>query len=63
MLVCNLPQFYSYLQSIYTQAVEWIATVAELSTILDSFFTGYTYHKHSYRSGGWKVVGSHEVAG
>ena len=25
-LACNLPQFYSYSQSIYTQAVEWIAS-------------------------------------
>ena len=63
MLACNLPQFYSYLQSIYTQAVEWIATVAELPTILDSFLLATPYHKHSYRSGGWRVVGSHEVAG
>ena len=56
MLVCNLPRFYSFSQSICTPTVE----LPKLSAIVDSFYWHSQHHKHFYR-GGCMVVGSHKV--
>ena len=34
-----------------------------MPAILEFILQGTQYHKHSYRGGGWGVVGSHKVAG
>ena len=46
-------KFFDFLPYIYTPAVEWIATVAEMPAILDYFLLATPIHKHSYRGGGW----------
>ena len=30
---------------------------------MPAILEGSQYHKHSYRGGGWRVVGSHKVVG
>ena len=61
MLVCNLPQFYSYLWPIHTPTVEWIAS--RITHHFRYFFTSVANTTSTLLGARSGVVGSHEVAG